>query len=171
MENLDKKLSLRQTRLTASQTKSLFITILSDIHSSKLALIESLPFFSSMAFAKDVKLLMLESATIINGQIIRVCLAKTLLGLSFSGKPPMLNGCLNLKEFLKEHVNAKCPETDAIILAHLIIAEGIEIDSFKILTGLSKSIKPKDISRLIALCYKEAKHSKNSLQAMLEFYS
>ncbi|UOE52407.1 DUF892 family protein [Mucilaginibacter sp. SMC90] len=170
MEKFPEVPTISQQRLTRSEKTDLFITILSDVHNSKVALINHLPFFVSRAYAKDVKLLLLESATIINGQLIRVCLTKNLLGLTLTTQAPMLNGCLNLEQFLKENINSKSPKTDVIILTHLIIAEGIEIDAFRVLLSLAKNIKPKSIVKLMSVCCKEAHQSKKALKAMLALH-
>lgn len=168
MEKIPGVLIHTRQKLNKSETTDLFTTILSDVHNTKVSLVDHLPFIVSGAYAKDVKLLLLESGAVINGQIIRLCLIETQLGLNFITKPPMLNGCLNLEQYLKSNINGKSSKSDVIILSHLIIAEGIEIDAFKILIGLAKGIKPKSVIKLLSLCCREAHRSKKALKTMLE---
>ncbi|WP_114940808.1 DUF892 family protein [Mucilaginibacter endophyticus] len=167
MDKAASVLTPAQQRLTQSEATDLFITILSDVHSTKATLIDHLPFIVSKAYAKDVKLLLLESGTMINGQMIRLCLVQTQLGLSFSTKPPMLNGCLNLDHYLKTNLKAKSSKSDAIILTHLIIAEAIEIEALRILIELARNIKPKGVVKRLSVCCTEARQNKKVLKEML----
>lgn len=170
MGDAPSELPYEQPKLTNLEVMDIFITLLSELHRNKEALINTLPYIASQAHSMEVKMLILESATVINGQLIRICLAKALLGITLYSKSPIFDGCLNLERYLKGNEEGKSPKVDAIILTHLVIAEGSEVDAFATLTTLGKTLKPKSVVKLMSLCCKEAMLSKRALKVMLSKY-
>ncbi|MDN3551241.1 DUF892 family protein [Mucilaginibacter aquaedulcis] len=165
MENSVVMPSEEQPKLTHQEIVNLFVITLADVYTSKSCLMILLPSIVCKTTSNELKFTILNLGTIINGQRIRLRLAIMLL--QKGAEPKDIIGNLDLDKFLHGHVGEKSIETDAIILTHLIVAEAIEIASFKLLSDLAVNLYPRTVAALMNLSLKEAIDSKRTLENLL----
>jgi len=156
--------SALQPKLTQAAILNLFVITLADVYTLKSMLLLQLPIMVAQACSSELKMLIINSGTIINGQRIRLSLAITLL--KKGTEPQEIKGNLNLENYLSGHITSKSFETDAILLTHLIVAESTEIAFLGLLSRLAVSLYPRAVGELINVSLKDARANKKTLETL-----
>lgn len=150
--------------ISSEKLLSYFIDHLNLIYCAKLHIIEKLPVLAEYATFADLRNAILETASDIQKQILRMDEIYILIDASYSKK--RCAGTLGLIEDVFSAISEKNDDTllrDLSILFYMQHMESIEIASFKVLQMTAAALQNNQISQLLLENFDEAKDDRKLL--------
>ncbi|MBL4675566.1 MAG: hypothetical protein JKY70_05080 [Mucilaginibacter sp.] len=163
MENLVQPLQQQQQLLTKVDILDSFVKVITDTRVLKKYLLNQLPALSSVTRHADLKMLIVFGGVSLQNQIMRMDIAMHQLGIEYLAGKSLRGDGLDVPKFLWKDIEQNLNANEVILLQRLVLIVGIEVNSFRLLESLSRSIYPKTVNRLMKANLSEALINERSL--------
>ncbi|MBL4678128.1 MAG: hypothetical protein JKY70_18265 [Mucilaginibacter sp.] len=168
MENLDQPLAPQQ--ISKKEILDSFIKVITDTRVLKKYLLNQLPILSNASLSADLKMLIVFGGVSLQNQIMRMDMAMQQLNTEYLPGESLRTDGLDVSKYLWKDFDEASSFNDIKLIQHLMLIVGIEVNSFRLLESLSRSIYPKTVNKLMKANLSEALINERSLLKTYQTY-
>ncbi|MBL4677258.1 MAG: hypothetical protein JKY70_13795 [Mucilaginibacter sp.] len=162
MENLNQP-SQQQQQLTKEDILESFVKVITDTRVLKKYLLSQLPALSSVTRNADLKMLIVFGGVSLQNQIMRMDMAMQQLNAEYLPGESLRKDGLDVSEYLWKGFEEGSNANEVLLLQRLVLIVGLEVNSFRLLESISRTIYPKTVNRLMKANLSEALVNERSL--------
>ncbi|NCD72537.1 DUF892 family protein [Mucilaginibacter agri] len=157
--------------LVQQDRTTVFLHTLSTVYHMKHKLIHYLPMMIKIASDRTLKLNIMHGGININATILRMDMIFKIFKDDSEPYYSSVEGEVTLEAYLHSiPLHRKCARNDFVMITHLLILAGIEVNSFRQLKKIAESLNLREVKHLVNQCLIEAIDNKRLMTNLTDDY-
>ncbi|RYY37717.1 MAG: hypothetical protein EOP46_01645 [Sphingobacteriaceae bacterium] len=160
----------QKNQLSRSEISETFVKVLSETYMLKKFMLSQLPEMTYKSQQPRLKMMIVDLGCSLTTEMLRMEIAMKQLKVTYLLNDSVVAEGLNVKTYLLHDITSVSLYNDAKLLHHLMLILGIEANSFRLLTVLSKQLYPRSVHKLMKMNLEDATRSERKLLTTYNTY-